>query len=394
MKSLLPFTLVLLCCQPLRQAESKNVKPVAFIESSDIADTAEALLVIDVNSTISKPGPRVEGSLCDTDFCCNFDIEGNAMVGGLLKAVINCNPGNNNDPTAVPTIYFGDTLYGARAGFSGVNAATPNEPGFLSPNAIFFVSSEQLTVTISGSFIDVGNSYSPLLTIEKGFDGVCDNCIFRGNSGQLHGVLAVSSAQSLIVRNSQFLHNTCLCDPIGASKSCADSTCHNGGVYVTEGSSATIQNCHFEGQIGHFGAALLVTSGSNFEVVDTTFVDNSVDVVGSFGGGIFFNLCTGTNSGKLKNVSFVGNTVDGWGGGLAVDGCALSTEACTFVDNSATISGAATYLSNTDVTISGTFRNNVCVSGASTCVCPEVGSAAGFLFGSSVVCSNTQSYAF
>ncbi|KAK9804868.1 hypothetical protein WJX72_009101 [[Myrmecia] bisecta] len=204
-----------------------------------------------------------------------MDIVGDGTVGGIVSAAIDCVPSAQNaNQAAILLIYMGTSLVAQADHFTGVLAGVPNDPGLLSPNALFFVAAATTSVTITGSsFTNIANSYSPLITFEQGVNGVVYNCLFQGNSGQLHGTVAVSSLMHVDVINSQFISNTCTC---GGSfdAPCSDSSCHNAAIYVTEGASATVSGSNFANNVGHFGTALLVTSGASFDVSSSTFTGN------------------------------------------------------------------------------------------------------------------------
>ncbi|KAK9804698.1 hypothetical protein WJX72_000346 [[Myrmecia] bisecta] len=177
-----------------------------------------------------------------------MNILGSGAVGGIISAAIACVPSlQNPNPAATLEIYLGDALMARAADYTGVRPRPANEAGFLSPCAIFFVSNTPLSVTITdSSFTNIANSHTPLITFETGVNGVVINSNFQGNTGQLHGTIAVSSFMHIDVIGCQFIGNACSCG--GAE--CGDSACHNAAVYVTEGATSNIVGCMFKDNVG------------------------------------------------------------------------------------------------------------------------------------------------
>ena len=57
---------------------------------------------------------------CFTDFCCEMNVTGTGVVGGIASAAMACVPGPTNlDAASMPLIYMGDALYALSSAFSG-----------------------------------------------------------------------------------------------------------------------------------------------------------------------------------------------------------------------------------------------------------------------------------
>ncbi|KAK9842846.1 hypothetical protein WJX74_003311 [Apatococcus lobatus] len=59
---------------------------------------------------------------CFTDFCCEMNVTGTGVLGGIASAAMACVPGpTNSDAASMPLIYMGDALYALSAAFSGMH---------------------------------------------------------------------------------------------------------------------------------------------------------------------------------------------------------------------------------------------------------------------------------
>ena len=66
---------------------------------------------------------------CYTDFCCEMNVTGTGVLGGVASAGMACVPGpTNTDAASMPLVYMGDTLYALSSAFSGTNARSDCSP--------------------------------------------------------------------------------------------------------------------------------------------------------------------------------------------------------------------------------------------------------------------------
>jgi hypothetical protein len=154
------------------------------------------------------------------------------------------------------------------------------------------------------------------LYVLDSYDVLIESCTFQGNRAGFGGGLASNgSADSLIVRDTQFLANT------GYS--------YGGGAALLKGKKASFEGCVFAGNVVPDGGAEFNTyrRGGGLYVRNDrteTFISNC-DFAGNTaevsGGGLFFGKDSPESHAAMVNCRVYGNRSKHWGGaGISVEG--------------------------------------------------------------------------
>ncbi len=119
-----------------------------------------------------------------------------------------------------------------------------------------------------------------------------------------------------------------------------------GGIYISEGSSPTIENCRFEGNHANlYGGGMYAFNSESF-IYGCDFISNSSGLLGggaqvTSGGGTLFQGCT-----------FDGNTASG-GAGMYAYQTTAQMMVCTITSNAATEAGGGLVCDGSDVSVVG-----------------------------------------
>ncbi len=146
-----------------------------------------------------------------------------------------------------------------------------------------------------------------------------EDCEFIGNRAQVAGAIFCYGDTARILRCT-FLNN----EAIGST---------GAGAIGEIGTDLTITDCHFEGNAGEWGGAII---SRNCRVYGSTFVRNTANVVGGAAvcnaGDVLFRDCV-----------FLGNVAQ-WSGAIHFGNASGLVENCTFVQNAATEEAAGIYV--------------------------------------------------
>jgi hypothetical protein len=118
-----------------------------------------------------------------------------------------------------------------------------------------------------------------------------------------------------------------------------------GGIWFDEGNTLTIQNSTLSGNHAAYrGGALYFDDGTSLVVISSTLSDNHAgegERQSGWGGAIVLSRLTG--DALIANSTISGNTVTGFGGGIAVLSGNLDLEQATISGNTATSGGDGLY---------------------------------------------------
>jgi len=153
--------------------------------------------------------------------------------------------------------------------------------------------------------------------------GSIDTCTFEGNAASRGGgaISVMDGGDVLEIVASDFTDNTAVRD--GGALSSAD------------GAQVSLDGCTFTGNSTDNSGGAVASVVADLAVVDTTFDGNTAGA-GESGGGLY--VYNGALS--AERVAWTGNSLDGEGGGLAVQLALAELTDCAFTDNSAEVGGA------------------------------------------------------
>ena len=150
-------------------------------------------------------------------------------------------------------------------------------------------------------------------------------CLFSGNLAAAGGGLYCTQGSVTVLTGCTFIGNE------------STSVTLQGGAIFSNGASPQLSGCVFTGNTAASGGAVYLAGGlaGQPSITDCTFQDNTATSrAGALSIGHANTLVTGC--------TFIGNTVDQWGGAVWTDEEPLIT-ACTFTGNFAGFSGGAFY---------------------------------------------------
>jgi len=129
---------------------------------------------------------------------------------------------------------------------------------------------------------------------------------------------------------------------------------YGGGMYNAGGSSATLTNCTFSGNVVHgYGGGMYNSGGSSPTLTNCTFTDNSAL---NKGGGMYNS---GDSHPTLTNCTFTDNSASYGGGMYNPSGSHPTLTNCTFSGNSADAGGGMLNESSSPTLTNCTFSGNV-----------------------------------
>ncbi|KAK9844847.1 hypothetical protein WJX74_007583 [Apatococcus lobatus] len=295
---------------------------------------------------------------------CEIHMVGNNRtgLGGIVSASIKCQTQDGTDVL----IYMGGSLLAKSFNFTGVYAVPPQPNTIdLDANALFFVQSGSIMI-YNSSFTNIAISQDfPLITITEGtsptliLDSTFTNittCVdpYRTTNMCLPVVASTQQSTYIQIVGCNFFNNACF----------NQTVCHTGSVYITNRSQSVIRDTVIRNSTGHFGSALMVTDGASVKAYNSVFLNNRVDVFGSFGA-IWLSACQAfdpffaevTGFGYFDNIAVGGNFVNGIGAGLAISTCDNTIiRNSIFYNNSAYLVGGGIGVQNSNNTqITGSY---------------------------------------
>lgn len=285
---------------------------------------------------------------------CHIEITGTGNLFGIASARMSCDTSSDRYWQRQPfngriSLSAGRPLYNLYKkkpkDWPGVYMVLAKDPYSPSQDCqepvIFFVGSGK--VSLSGYVRNVSVRDWAITHIESGSDVHINNFEYSKNKGVRFPTVA-SARSTVLVTNSKFISNTCT----------SVTRCHTPGVYVTEGSRATVRNTLFKGNAGHLAGSIMVTSGALATIEDNVFNNNFTPNYGDFGGAIFHDFCDKdkrTQGGRsyIRNNKFLNNESAGFGGAIRLGssdgGCPKTVVSNNyFQGNTAKIIGGAIHI--------------------------------------------------
>lgn len=264
---------------------------------------------------------------------CNVQLDGTGGSGGVSSLKISCS-GNVQILVGNPIWNY---YQSHRGNFKGVTISAPQQ-AYSSEVVLFFINQK---ITLTGYARNVHVDQWAITHFEQGADATLKYFEFSNNKGYRFPTVAAARGRIRILHSS-FNNNVCTA-----------SSCHTGGVYVTEGQRLSVINSKFTGNRGNLAGAMMITSGATATVTGSTFTENSTPNYGQFAGAILNDWCTDSRAQyrtQIKGNKFLRNKSNGFGGAIRLGtsqggGCPDTVvKGNTFAGNRAAISGGAIYL--------------------------------------------------
>ncbi|CAB4941667.1 unannotated protein [freshwater metagenome] len=187
--------------------------------------------------------------------------------------------------------------------------------------ALYINGAAPVSVSQSG-FIGNGNDDQGAALLVDGLDApalTIDDTYIAGNHGG-RGVVAIEAPATVSITDSIISFN-------------GSSTAGGGGILITSATSVTIERTTISGNVSGKGAAVFQSSGTPLVIKDSTISGNTA-LTG--GGGLFL---TNGGSATITNSTFSGNVDGSWGGAITSFGTSVTITSSTIASNTGYFAG-------------------------------------------------------